>query len=100
MPLLLQAMPHPDDTIIAGPTNNNVNEVVNLLSSLFKIEDQGNISDNLGVQGKQLKDGSFFLAQPHLIDAILHDMHFQPMCSTWFSSTCTCSVQQAIYIKS
>jgi hypothetical protein len=67
-----------DDTIIAGPTNNNVNEVVNILSSLFKIEDQGNISDYLGVQVKQLKDGSFSLAQPHLIDAILHDMHFQP----------------------
>jgi Reverse transcriptase (RNA-dependent DNA polymerase) len=41
-----------DDTIIAGPTNNNVNEVVNILFSLFKIEDQGNISDYLGVQVK------------------------------------------------
>jgi Reverse transcriptase (RNA-dependent DNA polymerase) len=67
-----------DDTIIAGPTDNNVNEVVNILSSLFKIEDQGNISDYLGVQVKQLKDRSFSLAHPHLINAILHDMHFQP----------------------
>jgi Reverse transcriptase (RNA-dependent DNA polymerase) len=67
-----------DDTIIAGPTDDNINEVVGILSSLFKIEDQGNISDYLGVQVKQLKDGSFHLSQPHLIDAILQDMHFQP----------------------
>ena len=67
-----------DDTIIAGPTLDRVNHVISVLSSLFNVEDQGDISDYLGVRVKQLPDGSFSLTQPHLIDSILKDLHFQP----------------------
>jgi histone deacetylase 1/2 len=67
-----------DDTIIAGPTLEKIELIVSTLSSLFKVEDQGDISDYLGVKVKQLKNGSFSLTQPHLIDSILKDLHFQP----------------------
>jgi hypothetical protein len=50
-----------DDTIIAGPTLENITFVVSTLSTLFKVEDQGDISDYLGVKIKELKNGSFSL---------------------------------------
>jgi hypothetical protein len=34
-----------DDITISEPTSNNVSEVVGIIFTLFKIEDQGNITD-------------------------------------------------------
>ena len=67
-----------NDTIIAGPTLDRVNHIISVLSSLFNVKDQGDISNYLGVQVKQLPDGSFSLTQPHLIDSIFKDLLFQP----------------------
>ena len=39
-----------DDTILCGPTKKEVDHIVNLLAELFDIEDQGEVSDYLGVQ--------------------------------------------------
>jgi hypothetical protein len=64
-----------DDTILCAPTSKEVNDVVNVLSTLFDVEDQGNISDYLGVKVAQDDDGSFHFSQPHLIDQILTDLH-------------------------
>ena len=47
-------------------------------SSLFNVKDQGDISNYLGVQVKQFLNRSFSLTQPHLINSILKDLHFQP----------------------
>ena len=38
-----------DDTIIAGPILDRVKHVIPVLSSLFNVEDLGNISNYLGV---------------------------------------------------
>ena len=41
------------------------------------MDDQGDVSDFLGIEVTHLKDGSIKLAQPHLIDAILKDLNLQ-----------------------
>jgi hypothetical protein len=52
-----------------------VDEIVKVLGKLFNIEDQGAISDYLGVKVEQVKGGRFKFTQPHLIDQILTDLH-------------------------
>jgi hypothetical protein len=68
-------MVYVDDTILCGPTKEEVNEVISLLGKLFDVEDQGNLSDYLGVKVEQLPDGRIKFTQPHLIDQILADLH-------------------------
>ncbi len=67
-----------DDTLICGPTTEQVDEVIALLASLFDIEDQGDISDYLGVRVNHSADGTITLTQPHLIDQLIKDLNFQP----------------------
>jgi hypothetical protein len=64
-----------DDTILLGPTREGINTVMQLLHSQFSIEDEGEISDYLGVKVTKNQDGSITLAQPHLIQSILSDLH-------------------------
>ena len=70
-----------DDTMICGPSKKEVDEIVKVLSELFDVEDQGDLSDYLGVKIEKLPDGKFKFTQPHLIDQILSDLHLlQPDC--------------------
>ena len=46
-------------------------------SKNFEIDDQGDVSDFLGVEVTHLKNGSNKLTQPHLIDMSLKDLHLQ-----------------------
>ena len=62
-------------SLMCAPTTKEVDKVVDVLSTLFDVEDQGNISDYLGVKVGQDDDGSFHFTQTHLIDQILSDLH-------------------------
>jgi len=64
-----------DDTILLGPTREGINTVMQLLHSQFSIEDEGEISDYLGVKVTKNQDGTITLSQPHLVKSILSDLH-------------------------
>ena len=64
-----------DDTILLGPTREGIETVMQLLHSQFSIEDEGEISDYLGVKVTKNQDGTITLSQPHLIQSILSDLH-------------------------
>jgi hypothetical protein len=46
-----------DDTILVGPDEKEIEKIVNTLSKNFKVEDQGDLSDYLGVNIERRKDG-------------------------------------------
>jgi len=64
-----------DDTILLGPTREGIDTVIQLLHSQFSIEDEGEISDYLGVKITKNHNGTITLSQPHLIQSILLDLH-------------------------
>ena len=69
-----------DDCIIFGPDNRVIDDVVTDLrnsSQNFTVDDQGEVSDFLGIQVQKRDDGSIVLTQPHLIDSIIQDLHQQ-----------------------
>ena len=70
-----------DDCIVFGPSAKAIDQVVSDLRSCpqqFTVDDQGDVGDFLGIQIKRQDDGSIHLSQPHLIDAIIKDLHLQP----------------------
>ena len=67
-----------DDGILAGSSETDIEQAIeDLMHAQFDIEDMGNIKDYLGVQVRRTNDDKFVLTQPHLIDSILEDLHFQ-----------------------
>jgi hypothetical protein len=65
-----------DDGIFASPSNSAILQVITELQDIgFVIEDQGQITDYLGVNVEHLSDGRIKLSQPHLIDDILRDVN-------------------------
>jgi hypothetical protein len=64
-----------DDTIILGPTLQGIEDILTKLRSQFNIDDEGDMSDYLGVRVTREKDGTIHLTQPHLIESILRDLH-------------------------
>lgn len=77
-----------DDGIFIGPTQGEIQECYDLLSSpytdtdgviwrSFKMTDDGDLSDYLGVKIEELPNGTCIkLSQPHLIKGILDDLGF------------------------
>jgi hypothetical protein len=63
-----------DDTILMGPDQKEVDTLVKKIGSIFKIEDQGNLSDSLGMKITAHRDGSMEWTQPNLIKSILKDL--------------------------
>ena len=63
-----------DDTILLGPDKIEVDELVKKLGKIFRIEDQGNLTDYLGMKIEKHKDGSMTWTQPNLIQSILKDL--------------------------
>ena len=63
-----------DDTILMGPDKNEIDHIIQLLQSVFKVQDEGDLSDYLGIKISKLKDDKILLTQPHLIDSIIHDL--------------------------
>jgi len=67
-----------DDCIIASPDAAALDQVfVDLRAQGFTLDDDGDISDFLGVAYKKQDDGSYLLTQDKLIDQILHDLNFK-----------------------
>ena len=66
-----------DDGIFASPDNAAIDEAIADLSDpakakrTFKIDDQGDIQDYLGINFEYLANGKVKLSQPHLIDQII-----------------------------
>jgi hypothetical protein len=69
-----------DDGIFVSPSSKSVDQAIRDLSNpkkakaRFVIEDQGDISDYLGINFEKLPDGKFKLSQPHLIDQIIEEV--------------------------
>jgi hypothetical protein len=74
-----------DDGIIAGPSKEDIDQIIVDLQTLFKVSDEGDLTDYLGVNIEKQEDGTIKLSQPHLIDQIIDDVNFQD--STKFKST-------------
>ena len=63
-----------DDTILLGPDKDEIDLLVRRLSKSFKIEDQGDLSDYLGIKIERKPDGTLEWTQPTLIQSILKDL--------------------------
>jgi Reverse transcriptase (RNA-dependent DNA polymerase) len=65
-----------DDTIVAGPCNNDVQKAVNDIGNKFNITSKPTVDDFLGVKiTHNHDDGITTMTQPQLIDSILEDLH-------------------------
>lgn len=74
-----------DDGILAGPSAEEIDDIIKALEKRYDVTDEGDITDYLGVNVEKLPDGRVKLSQPHLIDQIISDMNFQE--STKMSAT-------------
>jgi hypothetical protein len=63
--------------IIAGPDPQAIEHIIIDLKSKFKVSDEGDLTDYLGVNIEKQEDGTINLSQPHLIDQIIEDANFQ-----------------------
>ncbi|MFN9980617.1 MAG: reverse transcriptase domain-containing protein, partial [bacterium] len=52
-----------DYTILVGPDEGEIEKIVRTLSKNFKVEDQGDLSDYLGVNIERRKDGKIEMTQ-------------------------------------
>jgi hypothetical protein len=66
-----------DDTILLGPDKEEIEEVFRILSNIFNIEDQGELSDYLGIKIERGSDGTITWTQPTLIKSILKDLNLE-----------------------
>jgi hypothetical protein len=60
-----------DDTILLGPDEKEIEKIVKILSKNFKVEDQGDLGNYLGVNIERRKDGKIEMTQPTLTLSIL-----------------------------
>ena len=73
-----------DDFIIAGPNQGEIDDAIELIKDNADVEDKGDMCQYVGVHAERRKD-ILILTQPHLIQSILDDMHFNARtksCST------------------
>jgi hypothetical protein len=63
-----------DDTILLGPDQDEIDELVKKLGKTFNIEDQGELSDYLGIKIERKSDGTLEWTQPTLMQSILKDL--------------------------
>jgi histone deacetylase 1/2 len=81
-------MIYTDDGIFCGPTQAAIDEAFALLTQVkgeypaFKLTDEGDLSDYLGVKVDQLPNGTIKLSQPHLIQQVLDDLGFNERTGT------------------
>jgi hypothetical protein len=77
-----------DDGIFIGPTQKDIDDAYNSLvvplddHPAFKMTDEGNLCDYLGVKVDYLDNGTIKLSQPHLIQHILDDLGFNDRTGT------------------
>lgn len=63
-----------DDGVFLDPDPANIDRAMVDLQSKFRVQDEGSLSDYLGVNIQEHADGSFEFTQPQLIDSILEDL--------------------------
>jgi hypothetical protein len=63
-----------DDTILLGPDKDEIDALVKKLGKTFNIEDQGELSDYLGIKIERKPDGTLEWTQPTLMQSILKDL--------------------------
>ena len=63
-----------DDGIFFDPKKENIDKAIQDMSKALNIDDQGSISDYLGVKVEKLRTGGYELTQPQLINSILIDL--------------------------
>jgi Reverse transcriptase (RNA-dependent DNA polymerase) len=61
-------MVYVDNGILIDPDNSQIDKALSDLQSKFKVQDEGNLSDYLGVKVTKHPDGSIEFAWPQLID--------------------------------
>jgi hypothetical protein len=59
---------------ILGPDKGEIEMLLKKLGNMFRIEDQGDLSDYLGIKIERLEDGTLERTQPTLIKSILNDL--------------------------
>ena len=66
-----------DEALCLSPKSAEVDKFIQYLRDKnYKVTDEGDINDYLGVKVTKRADGSFDLTQPHLIQQILDDLGF------------------------
>ena len=67
-----------DDSILAGPDKQEIDETIKLMNDKFDITVEGSLSDFLGINIDRRDDGTIHLTQPHLIDQLIkEDLKFR-----------------------
>ena len=65
--------------ILLCPDSNKINKAIKQLKqSELELEDQGDISDYIGINFTHHKDGTIIMSQPTLIDQIVKDLAINP----------------------
>ncbi len=59
-----------DDTILVGPDKKEIESIYKKLDAAFQIEDQGDLSDYLGIKIIRNSDGTMKWSQPTLTNSI------------------------------
>jgi hypothetical protein len=67
-------MVHVDDGILIDPDNSQIDKTMTDLQSKFEVQDEGDLSDYLGVKIQKHPDGSIEFTQLQLFDSILEDL--------------------------
>jgi hypothetical protein len=62
------------DSIPMGPDDNELAFLLQELHKRFKIQEEGDLCEYLGIEIKKESDGSITLTQPQLIESILKDL--------------------------
>jgi hypothetical protein len=62
-----------DDTIITGPYENEIKQVIQEINSIYEITHRQQVDDFLGVNTRRKKQ-KFHLTQPVVIEQILRDL--------------------------
>jgi len=87
-------MIYTDDGIFMAPKQEDIDHCYNLLINeythpvtkvkhrAFKMTDEGDVSDYLGVEIQPLANGTIKLSQPHLIDQIIKHLGFNERTGT------------------
>jgi hypothetical protein len=69
-------MVYVDDAIFMGPDASAIDKCIEDMKTFFTMQDEGDISDYLGIKVSKLPNGTIKLAQPQLIDSILHNLNY------------------------
>jgi hypothetical protein len=65
-----------EDGILLSPLMDNIRKCLNQLHEQFKMTEEGNIYDYVGVNIERKGDGSIHMTQPHLIKGIIRELNF------------------------